>query len=176
MRDFNNRPTQKNLRRLIAAEGYLELELPQRAIRVLDEIENAGDLSPFVNYLRGQAYRSMEDFGPAIDCLQEAAGGIPAPFSRRVWEDLGDCFRREGFEELAEIAEMFADDPFGGADRDLSDLSLEDFVSDLDAEFSDEFWSGEWDRSSIFSADDFEDFNFEDDPKAEKSHRNPPRK
>ena len=177
MRQFSDRPTKKTIRKLLAAEGYLELDLPQRAILELDQIENAGELSPYLSYLRGQAHRGLEDFGQAIDFLQEAASTMPAPLIGRVWEDLSDCFRREGLEELAEIAEMFAGDPAGGADRNLSELSFQDFLFDENEESSDDFGPDDWNRSSIFSADDFEDFNFEEEWEAkEESHRNPPRK
>lgn len=153
-------PTKKTVRCLFAAEGYLELELPERAIQELDRIEEAGELAPYASYLRGQALRDLERFDEAIDALQEAAETIPAPFNQKVWGDLSDCFRQEGLQELADVAELFAEDPWGGADRDLSDSSIEDFL----AEFHEEMPIEEsWDRFASFDSADFEDFNFDED-------------
>lgn len=152
-------PTKKNVRCLFAAEGYLELQLPERAIEELNRIEDAGELAPYASYLRGQALRNLERYDEAIDCLQEAAEAIPAPFNQRVWGDLSDCFRQEGLQELADVAELFAEDPWGGADQDWTDASLEDYLS----EFAEEFLAEDAEeRFASFPSDDFEDLNFED--------------
>lgn len=153
-------PTKKTVRSLFAAEGFLELQLPERAIEALNRIEEAGELAPYASYLRGQALRNLERFDEAIDALQEAAETIPAPFNRQVWGDLSDCFRQEGLQELADVAEMFAEDPWGGADQDLCDTDLDGYLS----EFAEEMSSDEtWGRSASFPNDDFDDFNFEED-------------
>ena len=147
-------PTRKSVRGLFAAEGYLELWLPHRALRELDRIDDAGELEPYSFYLRGQALQQLDRYEEAIEALQEAARTIPAPFNQQVWEDLSHCFRQQGQEELADIAEVFADDPEGGADRDLAPFP---FLADFEDEADDP-----WDRSGSVPPDDFEQYNFDD--------------
>ncbi|MCA9068641.1 MAG: hypothetical protein KDA84_06950, partial [Planctomycetaceae bacterium] len=144
-------PTKKTVRCLFAAEGYLELQLPERAIDELNRIEDAGELAPYANYLRGQALRNLERYDEAIDALQAAAETIPAPFNQQVWGDLSDCFRQEGLQELADVAELFAEDPWGGADRDLCGSDLEAYLSEFFSELPDE---GALDRSTMFESED----------------------
>ena len=93
-------PTKKTVRRLFAAEGYLELQLPERAIQELDRIEEAGVLAPYASFLRGQAFRRLERYEEAINPLHEAARTIPAPWNGQAWRDLGDCFRHEGMQRV----------------------------------------------------------------------------
>ncbi|WP_166830715.1 tetratricopeptide repeat protein [Thalassoroseus pseudoceratinae] len=102
----------KAVRHLVAAEGYLELELPGRALAELECIphnEETTDLQPFVHYLTGESLKDLERFEEAIDPLHEAARTMPAPYNRTVWTSLGECFRRDGQPVLAEVAEMFAE-------------------------------------------------------------------
>jgi tetratricopeptide (TPR) repeat protein len=152
-------PTKKCIRGLFAAEGYLELNLPHRALGQLDHLENAGELEPYALYLRGQALQQLDRYEEAIEVLQQAARTIPAPFDRKVWEDLSECFRHEGLQELADIAELFADDPLGGSDRDLSECPS---LAEFGEEFSTPAETGPWNRSASLSINDFEDYNFDE--------------
>jgi hypothetical protein len=105
---------QRIVRRLIAAEGYLELDLPSRSLAELDQIghpSEAGLLEPYVHYLRGESLKDLERFHDAINFLHEAARTIPAPFNSSAWLSLGECFRHDGQPILAEVAEMFAETP-----------------------------------------------------------------
>lgn len=162
MRNVFNKKTVKGLS---AAEGYLELELPLRALGELERIADAGALEPYRQYLRGQALKKLDRYEEAIEVLQDAARSMPAPVNRKVWEDLSQCFRHEGLDELADVADVFAQDPIGGADHDFSSEMAEGLLP----EGASEFWTEEgpqsdaWDRSGTFMADDFEDYNFEDD-------------
>jgi hypothetical protein len=105
---------QKVVRRLISAEGFLELDLPGRALAELDHIGHpaeAGLLEPYVHYLRGESLKDLHRFHEAINFLHEAARTIPAPFNSTAWLSLGECFRQDGQPILAEVAEMFAESP-----------------------------------------------------------------
>jgi hypothetical protein len=105
---------QRIVRRLISAEGYLELDLPLRALAELDQVGHpteAGLLEPYVHYLRGESLKELERFHEAINFLHEAARTIPAPFNSAAWLSLGECFRHDGQPILAEVAEMFAESP-----------------------------------------------------------------
>jgi tetratricopeptide (TPR) repeat protein len=158
-------PTKKAIRGLFAAEGYLELELPGRALKELDRIEQAGELEPYREYLKGQALQQLDRYEEAIDSLQKAARSLPAPFNGKVWEDLSECFRHEGLQELADVAELFAEDPSGGADCDFSECSESDFLTDFGSEFSfAEEDHDPWNRSPIVSANDFDQYSFEESP------------
>lgn len=179
-------PEKNTIRRLLAAEGYLELRLPERALRELDRIVDAGELFPYVSFLRGQAYHTLGQYGDAIDDLQLAATLIPAPLNQRAWDDLSDCFRQEGLDELADIAEMFAEDPLGGADQEFPEVEPPEHFLDFHRNSPEqEDLDDPWNRSPLFQADDFEDLNFDEDGEefgcefeddAPKAHRKPPRK
>lgn len=154
----------KAVKDLSAAEGYLELNLPLRALGALDRIANPGALQPYCQYLRGQALKQLDRYEEAIEVLQDAARTMPAPVNRKVWDDLSQCFRHQGLDELADVADAFADDPIGGADQDFSGGDLEDLLP----EGTSEFWSEEdsdevWNRSESSMAEDFQDYNFDQD-------------
>ncbi len=180
MRNQPNQPTQKTMRFLLAAEGYLELNLPERAISSLEKIEEAGELEPYKNFLLGQALRQLDRYDDAIEALQEAARTIPAPLNQKAWEDLSDCFRHQGLDELADITEMFADDPEGGADQnfcepenawefDSETESDTDWDSDWESDREyEEDWAADseedpWNRGLIADLEDFSVFNFEEE-------------
>jgi len=108
---FADPASAKVLRRLMAADGYLDLEMNDRAAAELDAIEDAGTLEAAVLFMRGEVFKSQERFELAIDCLQQAAELIPAPFDGPAWLSLSECFQLRGQDELAEVARMFAEDP-----------------------------------------------------------------
>ena len=156
--------TKKTVKGLSAVEGYLELNLPQRAIAELDRIVEPGALMPYCQYLRGQALKMLDRYEEAIEVLQDAARTMPAPVKRKVWEDLSQCFRHQGLDELADVADLFADDPIGGADQDFSENDSESFLPDSASEFwTDETTDDVWNRSASFAADDFQVHNFDTD-------------
>ena len=112
MNTLNWSVAQKAVRHLVAAEGYLELEPPQRALAELEcipQTEETNELQPYVHYLTGESFKDLGLFPDAINSLHEAARTMPAPFNRTVWSSLGECFRRDGQPVLAEVAEMFAE-------------------------------------------------------------------
>lgn len=98
----------KTLRQLAAAEGYLDLGMPQHALDELTEVDESGPLEAPVQLLRGEALKALEKYGEAIAPLQRAAQLIPAPHNKAAWMSLSECFRLRGQIELADVVEAFA--------------------------------------------------------------------
>lgn len=107
--------SQKTVRRLTAAEGYLELNMPEYALDELQAIENPGALEPAVCWLKGETLKAQRRYDEAIEPLQQAARTMPEPHNKRAWLSLSECFRRRGQTELADLAESFADASDGAA-------------------------------------------------------------
>ena len=101
----------KTVRRLCAAEGYLELDMPDHALAELDAVADAGPLEPHAQFLRGASLMAKECYDDAVAPLQRAAMSAPCPYNRLAWLTLGECFRKGGREELAALADKFADSP-----------------------------------------------------------------
>jgi hypothetical protein len=103
--------SQKTIRRLTAAEGYLALDLPGYALDELTAIGEAGPLEPLVHLMTGEALKGQKRYDDAIEPLKQAAQMIPAPHNQVAWQSLSECFRHEGHDELADVVKMFADTP-----------------------------------------------------------------
>ena len=79
-------------RRMDAAQGYLMLDLPDRALRELDEIIDTDGATYEYHLLRGEALRAKSDHRAALDAFRKAHTASP--------EDLGAlmgmawCFKR----------------------------------------------------------------------------------
>ncbi|MEZ6047896.1 MAG: hypothetical protein R3C11_20440 [Planctomycetaceae bacterium] len=101
----------KVTRRIVAADGYLDLRLPMQAIEELAAIEAAGEMQPAVDYVMGQALMMQQQYDEAIEVLQRAAENIPAPFSQLAWSMLAECLREQGQLELADVVDYFAEEP-----------------------------------------------------------------
>lgn len=98
----------RTMKRLVAAEGYLDLGMLDRVHLELDAVSDDASAQEYIAYLRGEAFRAAGDIDRAVELLEQAARGIPAPFNRRVWRSLGDCYRQRGEEHLATFAESLA--------------------------------------------------------------------
>lgn len=98
----------KTLKRLTAAEGYLELDLPDLALEELEGVEEPGPYVPVIDWLTGEALKEKREYDAAIDSLSRAIPGIPAPHNRRAIEALSECFRQTGKDELADVAATYA--------------------------------------------------------------------
>ena len=92
-------------KRLVAAEGYLELGLPHRALSELDGLEAAGVLEAPLLFLRGTAYKHQSRYDEAIELLRKAASAIPAPFNKAAWMSVCECYRSRGDAVTAELVE-----------------------------------------------------------------------
>ena len=96
----------KTIRRLQRAEGYLELNLPARALAELNTIEEQGPFEAAIALLRGEALKIQERYSEALVPLKRAATMIPSPLNKRAWRSLSECYRQSGRQELAEIADL----------------------------------------------------------------------
>jgi predicted Zn-dependent protease len=114
----------RTVRRLTAAQGFLELGMPEHALEELEAITEGGPFQPVVELLTGQSLKEQKRYEDAIEPLQRAAVSIPAPHNRDAWMSLGECFRHGGREELAEVVEMFADTPYVAPESLTSILNI----------------------------------------------------
>jgi tetratricopeptide (TPR) repeat protein len=98
--------TAKTVRQLQRAEGYIELQLPDRALAELDEIRNADSFEAAIALLKGEALIIQKRFDEAAVLLKRAATMIPSPLNKRAWKSLSECYRQSGREEMAELADL----------------------------------------------------------------------
>ncbi len=80
-------------------EGYLELALPERALKALDRLPKAASSSSRALYLRGEALRELQRYADAIRPLAQAAELDPEDIHIQL--ALGWCYKRVGKLELA---------------------------------------------------------------------------
>ena len=104
--ESENKPfnPQQIVRRLAAAEGYLELQLPTYALNELNLVDNAGPFEPIAQLFRGEALQAQEKYAEAIQPLNLAAQMFPKPFNQRAFVALSNCYRHEGQDQLADQA------------------------------------------------------------------------
>ena len=95
-------PPQFVVRRLAAAEGYLELGLPSYALAELNTLPDPGPFAPIAELFRGEALQAQEKYADAIEPLNRAAHMFPAPFNQRALLALSNCYRKDGQTELAD--------------------------------------------------------------------------
>jgi tetratricopeptide (TPR) repeat protein len=105
------------VRRLAAAEGYLELGLPNYALAELNNLPDPGPFAPIAELFRGEALQAQEKYADAIEPLNRAAQMFPAPFNQRALLALSNCYRQDGQTQLADetaaSVEMPPDVPVG---------------------------------------------------------------
>ncbi|MCA9082413.1 MAG: hypothetical protein KDA81_00090 [Planctomycetaceae bacterium] len=97
--------TPKSIRRIVAADGYLELGMPQQAILELEKAGEAGPLEGPRRLLMGLAMKRSGSLETAIPHFEQAARLMPSAVRRFVWSELAACYRHVGSEELADLAE-----------------------------------------------------------------------
>jgi predicted Zn-dependent protease len=97
--------TPKTVRRILSADGYLDLGMPERAIEELDRIEDAGPLEGPVQLLHGIALKQTQNHRDAITHLEKAARIMPSPIRRFAWRELVDAYRAVGNDTLADMAQ-----------------------------------------------------------------------
>lgn len=102
---------QRIVRRLAAAEGYLELQMPTYALEELSRVEDAGPFEPIAQLFRGEALQAQEKYAEAIRPLNLAAQMFPKPFNQRAFMALSNCYRHEGQDQLADEAAAAATPP-----------------------------------------------------------------
>jgi tetratricopeptide (TPR) repeat protein len=94
---LRNRIRQAKIQR--AAEGYLELGMPQHALETLARLGDPTGFDGHGLYLWGEALRAMERYREAVVPLTQAAE--VAPENVHVWFALGWCYKRTGQINLA---------------------------------------------------------------------------
>jgi predicted Zn-dependent protease len=102
--------TPKTVRRILSADGYLDLGMPERAIEELDRIEDAGPLEGPVQLLHGIALKQTQNHRDAIPHLEKAARIMPSPIRRFAWRELVDAYRAVGSDALADMAQKLGGD------------------------------------------------------------------
>ena len=127
------------VRRISAAEGYLDLDMPERAMRELEAITEPGPYEPTVEYMKGEALIALRRFAEAIAPLKRAVQLIPPPHNREAWKSLGECYRLRGDEELADVIELFTDQDLPGEVPNILQilnitLMLEEAIDDQESE------------------------------------------
>ncbi|HEY0981109.1 tetratricopeptide repeat protein [Schlesneria sp.] len=79
-------------RQILAAEGYLALNMPDHALRELGHIEDVGDERYNVSMLHGEALLMKGEMQPALDDFREAHKEKPTELNalmRMAW-----CYKR----------------------------------------------------------------------------------
>ncbi len=100
--------SQRVVRRLAAAEGYLELGMAARAIAEIESVKESGPFEAIAELLRGEALQLEARFDEAIPALNRAAELFPKPFNQRALLRLSACYRERGDLALADEAEAAA--------------------------------------------------------------------
>ena len=83
-------------RHLQAAEGFLELELPDNAAQELTQVPDAGSMEGIRHLLWGRTLKTQEFYPAAIDALLEALRYHPFEFSAELWKTIGECYEQTG--------------------------------------------------------------------------------
>ncbi len=97
--------TPKTVRRLLSADGYLDLGMPVQAIEELEKMSEAGPLEGPRQLLHGIALKQTNNHRDAITHLERAARIMPSPIRRFAWRELVDAYKAVGSAELATLAE-----------------------------------------------------------------------
>ncbi len=84
--------SQRAKRRMDAAQGYLMLDLPDRALRELSEIAGTDQATCECHLLRGEALRAKSDHHAALDAFRQALGARPNDLSALM--GMAWCFKR----------------------------------------------------------------------------------
>jgi len=92
--------TPKTVRRLLAADGFLDLNLPAEAISELHRISDAGPLEGPRQLLLGIALKADGRTVDAIRSLERAARIMPAPIRRFAWRELELAGKLGGTDDL----------------------------------------------------------------------------
>jgi tetratricopeptide (TPR) repeat protein len=127
------------VRRLAAAEGYLELGLPLRSLEILQSRPQWGTMQFEASLLSGEALRSLGRFREALKPLEVAAALRPGDVGVAI--ALGWCYKRthrlaQAIDALERAERAHPDDPLihynlacywslaGNTDRALDELTL----------------------------------------------------
>lgn len=85
-------PEKLRFRQLKAAEGYLALNMPDHALRELDEVPEIGDEQYRVSMLRGEALQAKREHRMALDEFRLAH--LDRPTDLHAMMGMAWCFKR----------------------------------------------------------------------------------
>jgi Flp pilus assembly protein TadD len=85
-------PDKIRVRQIRAAEGYLELDMPDHALRELNRIHDAGNFQFHVHLMRGEALRAKSQYEQALDWFRQAHLEKPTDLSALF--GMAWCFKR----------------------------------------------------------------------------------
>ena len=94
--DLQTRQYLRTIKRLVEADGYLDLGMTQRALATLDAIHEPGNFIGAVEFLRGKALWMEDRVDDAVDSLRFAAEHTLSPFNRPAWLALSAYYRDNG--------------------------------------------------------------------------------
>jgi tetratricopeptide (TPR) repeat protein len=141
-------------RQLDEAEGYLMLNLPGRALEILERRSDWATMQFEASFLMGEALRSLERYREALKPLEIAAGLRPSDVAVAI--ALGWCYKRthrlaQAIDALERAGRHHADEPLlhynlacywtlaGNAAKALDELAIAlDLNSELRALIADE--------------------------------------
>lgn len=108
---MNDAQAHRIMRRLSAAEGYLQLGMADYALAEIDALDEVGPFEPPRDLLRGEALKELERYDEAIEVLQTAARTVAPPHRRMAWDSLIECFRARGESDVADVLEHATNTP-----------------------------------------------------------------
>jgi hypothetical protein len=91
--NFERRDFIRAVKRITEASGYLDLEMPHRAIESLRSIKVPGPFEAQIAFLQGKALQQEKRFEDAAVCLAVAVKKVPPQFKRQAFEYLSECVR-----------------------------------------------------------------------------------
>lgn len=118
--NFNSRI----IRRLVSAEGYMDLGMPVQALQELERIEDAGVLEAPRQYLVGRALVAQGLYSDAVAPLEFAARQMPSPVKKIAWRALSECYRECGSDQLADVADQIAGPPMENVSLQFPGLDM----------------------------------------------------
>jgi len=86
----------RTVKRLAEAIGYLELGMTQRALDVLEGIEEPGPFTAVAEMLRGEAARLEDRLPDAVYSFEKAARMLAAPDNKSIWYALSQFHLKSG--------------------------------------------------------------------------------
>ncbi len=114
-RSAMSRMSRDRVRRLLdEAEGYLMLDLPRRALQILDGRPDWSTMQFEASFLKGESLRCLDRYREAIKPLEAAASLRPS--DTRVALALGWCYKRtnrlaQAIDSLERALREHADEP-----------------------------------------------------------------
>jgi tetratricopeptide (TPR) repeat protein len=164
-----SKPTSRDrlVRKLASAEGYLELEMPEKAMEILESRPTWGTLQFEASLLTGEALRLLQRYREALSPLERAAALRPGHIGVAI--ALGWCYKRthrlaQAIDALERAERAHPDEPLihynlacywslaGNLERALVELGM---ALDLDGDLRDKI-AGESDFDALRHHPEFE--------------------